>query len=123
MKYRLFRPLDSLVIIFLVATIFTFSGKTPGLARNIVEVYHDGRLYRTLDLTKDATYNILGHMVVEVCGGSVRVVESDCPEKLCVKSGWISRANIPIVCLPNKITIIIPSSDKKDDTEMDAITR
>ncbi|ACR80380.1 MULTISPECIES: NusG domain II-containing protein [Kosmotoga] len=123
MKYRLFRPLDLLVIIFLVVTIFAFSGKSPGLAQNIAEIYHDGMLYRTLDLTKEATYNVLDHMVVEVSEGSVRVIESDCPEKLCVKSGWISHPDIPIVCLPNKITIIIPSNGKKGDTEMDAITR
>lgn len=111
------------MIIFLVVTIFAFSGKSPGLAQNIAEIYHDGMLYRTLDLTKEATYNVLDHMVVEVSEGSVRVIESDCPEKLCVKSGWISHPDIPIVCLPNKITIIIPSNGKKGDTEMDAITR
>ena len=123
MKYRLFQPLDSLVIIFFVIIVFTFSGRSLASGQNIVKIYHDGKLYRTLDLTKDATYDILDHMVVETKGRSVRVIESDCPEKLCIKSGWVSHPDIPIVCLPNKITIIIPSDGRKNDTEMDAITR
>ncbi|WP_169746170.1 NusG domain II-containing protein [Kosmotoga pacifica] len=85
------------------------------------DIYVDGKAYMKIDISKDATYNVADHMVVEVFNGKIRVKESDCPEKLCVKQGWVSSPEIPIVCLPNKIIIKIVGTTS--DEEMDAITR
>jgi hypothetical protein len=49
----------------------------------------------------------LGDTVVVIENGSVRVVSSPCPEKICIKTGRISKPGQWIACLPNKVFISI----------------
>jgi hypothetical protein len=49
----------------------------------------------------------LGETVVVIEEGSVRVVSSPCPEKICIKTGRISKPGQWIACLPNRIFISI----------------
>jgi len=35
------------------------------------------------------------------------VKDSDCPQKICVKHGWLRYANDVIVCLPNKTILYL----------------
>jgi len=43
------------------------------------------------------------------------MVDSACPDKLCVRSGWISRPKESIVCLPNRVVIEIKSVEGGPD--------
>ena len=53
-------------------------------------------------------YDITGkHMLVEVKDGRARVMVSDCPDKRCVKSGWVYNCGQVAACLPNKIALMI----------------
>ena len=61
-----------------------------------------------------------GYDVVQVDGTRVRVREADCPDKLCVKMGWISRPPQQIVCVPNHVVVRVIGG-KPDD--VDAIIR
>lgn len=56
--------------------------------------------------------------------GKVRVTESTCPDKVCARTGWISRPGQSIVCLPNKVVVRIEGSDIRNDPgqDLDAIT-
>jgi hypothetical protein len=56
--------------------------------------------------------------------GRVRVTESTCPDKICVRTGWISRPGQSIVCLPNRVVVRIEGSEVRDDPgpDLDAIT-
>ena len=47
----------------------------------------------------------LGANVIEVRGGSVRCIESDCANQVCVDTGWVSGVGQMIVCLPHKLTV------------------
>jgi hypothetical protein len=61
-------------------------------------------------LDAEATVRIpgpLGETVVEIEDGSVRVISSPCPEKICVKTGRISKPGQWIACLPNRVFISI----------------
>lgn len=49
----------------------------------------------------------LGTTLVEIQGGSVRVVDSPCPEKICIRTGSISRPGQTIACLPNRVIVVI----------------
>lgn len=44
-------------------------------------------------------------MTIEILDHKVRVLRSTCPDKLCVKSGWLKNSNAAIVCVPNRIVI------------------
>ena len=71
----------------------------------------DGALAATIPLTVDASLPVGAgrgfRNVVEVSGGRVRVTEADCPDKLCVRQGWISREGESIVCLPHKLVVTV----------------
>lgn len=54
----------------------------------------------------------IGKIKIEIKDMKVRVKESSCPNKICVKTGWISRSGEIIVCAPNEVTIRILSSNK-----------
>jgi hypothetical protein len=66
----------------------------------------------------------LGNTIVEVTPGAVRVVDSPCPEKICVKSGSISRPGQTIACLPNRVFVVI-RGDPRDQggAGIDAFSR
>ncbi len=61
-------------------------------------------------LSSDAEYRIAGavsDLVVRVEGGSVRVVESDCPDRTCVRTGAISAPGDVVACVPNRVVVRI----------------
>jgi len=83
-------------------------------------VYHEGILLSKVDLMKDNIFPILnGKMHIEIRNGSIRVLDSDCPQQMCVKNGYIKYSGQTIVCLPNKILIEIKS---KGSPLLDAIS-
>jgi len=71
--------------------------------------------YDELRIGADKEYDI-----IEVNNGRIRIREADCPDKLCVRSGWISTAPQQIVCLPNRVIIKIIPTQLPD---IDDITR
>jgi hypothetical protein len=76
-----------------------------------VGVYQDGKLLRTIDLSKvteTSTFSVTGAAgtnVVEASPGSIRVIEAGCPDKICVKHGPLKTGGRPIICLPNRLVI------------------
>jgi Protein of unknown function (DUF1312). len=48
-----------------------------------------------------------GYNVIEVSTGRIRVKDADCPDKICVRTGWIDKPGEVIVCLPHKLVIQI----------------
>ena len=46
--------------------------------------------------------------------GRIRVVYSDCAERVCVKTGWISQPGQSIVCLPNQVMISLSGEGGQD---------
>jgi len=75
-------------------------------------IYHENILLNKVDLTKDNTFPILdGKMHIEVKNGNIRILDSDCPQQICVKAGWIQHSGQTLVCLPNKVLIEIKTTD------------
>ncbi|MFZ5688115.1 MAG: Gx transporter family protein [Bacillota bacterium] len=79
-----------------------------------------GKNSTELSLSKDGIVEILArnyHYAVEIKDGRVRVKEADCPDQVCVKTGWINRPGRTIVCAPGQIVIEIrgrPGTDGVD---------
>lgn len=58
----------------------------------------------------------LGTSVVEVKPGAIRMKFSPCPDKCCMKTGWIDQPGQVIVCVPNRIIIkIFPDKNSVDN--------
>jgi len=46
-----------------------------------------------------------GELVVETRDGQVAVIHAECPNHICVRTGWRSRSGDVIVCVPNKTLV------------------
>ena len=86
-------------------------------AGNTADVYIDGKLVQTIDMTVDDTYELStdrGSNTVVVESGKIRVSDADCPDKVCVNMGWKSRRGETITCLPHKLVIEIQGGGERD---------
>lgn len=63
----------------------------------------------TLALSKDRELTLEGRngirVVLEVKEGRVRFKQSSCPDKICVHTGWLSKAGQSAACVPAGISI------------------
>ncbi len=62
----------------------------------------------------------LGRTWVKMAEGGVRIVDSPCPYKLCIKSGSIRMSGENLICLPNKVVVRIAGDDGE---AVDAVSR
>ncbi|MGQ9631166.1 MAG: NusG domain II-containing protein [bacterium] len=63
---------------------------------------------RVISLLRDGVITVegaLGDMKIEIKGGRARVIESNCPDKICIKQGWIANRGETIICVPNRVVI------------------
>lgn len=59
--------------------------------------------------------DINGHNKVIIEGGKVWMDGADCPDKLCVSQGKISKSGQAIICLPNKVMVTIKGGKSEYD--------
>lgn len=82
----------------------------PGMNRDPAEfarIRVDGELVQTLDLRGgDADYAVAG-VTIRVQDRRVCILQADCPDQVCVRTGWISRPGQGIVCVPNRVAVEI----------------
>ena len=84
----------------------------------IAEITVDGEVIRTVDLSESCEFDIdLGDgefNQIRVEDGKIAVIDASCPDKLCVRRGYISGGGIPIVCLPHRLTVEITGNSGVD---------
>ncbi|MDH4231277.1 MAG: NusG domain II-containing protein [Nitrospirota bacterium] len=115
------RLLFLLLISLSVAGIFISRDALSQGSEVVIEV--DGKPAYTLPLYEDRLVSVggsYGDTLIEIKEKKVRVREAHCPNQICVKEGWISKG--VIVCLPNKLIIIVGGSKKDEQLGIDAIT-
>ena len=115
--------------ILLILALLVLAGAAYGILRltrepgNEAAVTVDGQLVLTVPLTREATVTVGENRgfrnVVEVSGGRVRVLDADCPDRLCVRQGWIRYSGESIVCLPHKLVVTVRGSEH----DLDAVAR
>ncbi len=81
------------------------------------EIYHESVLvYRIgLSTAKIGSFSISGEpdVVFQLyADGSIAFIESDCPDKICIRSGRLRYVGQFAACLPNRIMLKIVSDDK-----------
>lgn len=73
-----------------------------------------------LSVDRMATFSgPVGETTIEIKGGKVHVLSSDCRNKVCIAAGWISKTGQWIICLPNDVFVSIEGSfteGEVDDT-------
>jgi hypothetical protein len=81
----------------------------------------DGVMVREVDLTADAEFALEENPNVhfEVRRGAIAFVQSDCPDKVCVHSGFLNTPGQTAACLPNKVLLYIYGEDKPGGPELE----
>lgn len=77
----------------------------------------DGEVVETLLLNEDTSVEF-NNVVIACENGEIYVKESTCTDKVCMRSGKISKSGEGIICAPNRVSIEI---DGKSDLP-DAVT-
>lgn len=88
-----------------------------------VQVLVDGEIFCEYNLKEDGEYEIesdYGLNILVVEAGSAYIKDADCPDKLCVNQGKISKSGQSIICLPHKLVVTIIEENGETD-EVDAI--
>lgn len=106
---------DKILIVFLsifsVILAIMISSVASKASGRYISIKVDGKEIKKIQFSKDMvgkTYEIkteFGRNVIEIGDESVRVIEADCPDKLDVKQGEITKPGQVIVCLPNRLLI------------------
>lgn len=92
-----------------------------GAAGTSVVIEVNGELYAKYNFNEITSAKYIeiqtqyGYNKVEIDKNRVRVVEADCPDKLDVLAGWISKSNQMIVCLPNRLVVKIEGKNRELD--------
>lgn len=86
----------------------------------------DGREYREVKLTdEEQVIDIqtdFGHNTLKVFDYGIQMVYADCPKKISMQMGFISKPHQQIICIPNRVMVevINPSGNQSED-ELDAV--
>ena len=81
-----------------------------------VKVYVNNKLTKTFDLNKDREYFIetkVGYNLLIIKNNKVRILDADCPNKICVDKGYISKNEESIICLPHHVVVTVESDEEK----------
>lgn len=88
------------------------------------KIIQDGKIIRTVKLQNtDEAYEFEiisedgGKNTVCVKNGKIGITQASCPDKVCVNRGFTNSGIPPIICLPNKLSIVIDDTD-----DIDALT-
>ncbi|CAL81929.1 NusG domain II-containing protein [Clostridium botulinum] len=91
----------------------------------VAVIKQNGKIIEKVDLSKvkekrqlKINYNDKDHKgynVIEIDKGSIRFIDADCPDKVCIKSGVLKKPGETAACLPHKIIITIEKNDKEVD--------
>ncbi len=115
------------VIILALLIIISFVGVYTYLLKSknnhpVAVIKQDGKEIQRIDLKeiKESKewkiYDDKGNYnTIRVEPDRISIIDADCPDKLCVKFGWLSRSGQTAVCMPNKLTIEIQGGTSEVD--------
>lgn len=124
------RKNDAILIIFItiisaISILFMSINKNRQVKddeKAMVVMSVDGKIEREIELSKDGDYGIVdddgAYNIISIKGGVVNMKDANCPDKLCIHQGNISRNGDTIVCLPHGLIVEIKSTK---NSEVDVI--
>jgi len=109
MRRKLIYKREIYIIAALLLATFTVRFILPEKAGNMCEIIVGGRTVETVSLSEDRIIRLDGGIVLEVKDNRIGFTESSCPDKICVRMGFIGTSGQTAACLPNKTAIKIIS--------------
>ena len=113
---------DIIVIILILAAAaaayFLTGIFSKGETRAVIT--HGGETAAEISLEQDGEYSFpeTGGMIFTVLNGKISVTESDCHDKICIRTGSISRVGEAIICVPNRTAVTIENGSEENGVDV-----
>lgn len=115
-----------LAVILLVISNLVFSNNLE-LNNKVAYIYYDSNLVKSIKFSEiddnqvsiileKEEYPLLNDdMTILISKDKgIKVEEEKSPQKICSKQGWVSKVDMPVVCLPNSVYVIISDVNNVD---------
>ncbi|MGI6407076.1 MAG: NusG domain II-containing protein [Syntrophaceticus sp.] len=108
----------SIAIIVVIFIAWNTFGAKPG--ENITAVItQNGKVIKEIKLNdlQDPEYVYIKGEINQVIlaeKGRIRFLESNCPTRTCVNTGWLTKAGNKAVCIPSKVVITLTGEQEVD---------
>ena len=117
-----------LSLLLLAAALHFYLTTRPASGQISFQIQQDDRIVQTIKhsaLTNTGQFSVRTgngnvHIEIDPAKGA-RIIESPCPDKLCMHQGYINKSGQTILCLPEKVLVTVVSEGK--DGEPDAVLR
>ncbi len=124
MQRKFIKRTDAILLIGLggiALIIWAFTQRTVKNTSNAyAEVLFNEAVIERLPLDSNKLYTLPQNEQVklEVQGGSCGFIHSDCPDKVCINTGFLNKSGQSAACLPNKVAvrIVVDTSNEDMDT-------
>jgi hypothetical protein len=87
----------------------------------------DGELYQKVELTKEEQIikveTSKGINILKVHDHGIEMFDADCPDKVCLSFGFVTRPNSTIVCIPHRVLVELVSEGGAEEDELDAVVQ
>lgn len=106
-----------------IAIAVALTWQPAAVANPTAKVTVAGEVHALLPLDHEGRHELVVNgerMVIEVGHGRVRIVESTCPDQICVGTGWIEYTKEAIVCVPSQVLITV-TGGAPPELEYDAL--
>src|SRR3712207_4472820 len=110
-----------IIVVIVIGQLLFISKFMNRASADKVVIYFNNKLYKEYPINDKETIKIKSggiDNVISIHDGGVEMIHANCPDKVCVKTGFISKPGQSIVCIPHKINIKIVSDDSSDSGEI-----
>ena len=112
----------AVIVLLLLCAVISLLILRPGRRAEIVTITLDGVCIRTIDLrtAPDEEFTVesdCGFNTVSIESGRLHITAADCPDQICVQSGWLTQTGLPLVCLPHRLVITLDAGAQNGDTD------
>ncbi len=119
MRIKLFDYFAIITSVVIITLFFIFSLENQSLKKQAHIVSNSAEWYYPLD--ENRTINIsgpLGTTILKIEDSGVRIIDSPCPDKICIHQGIIRESGQWIACLPNQVLISIKGKTEEKIDEI-----
>jgi len=126
---KLFKKTDILIIALIIAAAaaiwYYYSNAVSGRPVK-AEIYYYSDLVGTVELVPGTERTISVPQEEDVVlkidtDGSIRFIQSDCPDKICIRTGRLRLAGQSAACLPNGVIVKIVPADGWKESDPDIV--
>ena len=123
MKNKFIKTQDLIIIILILlssVSIYFIVNKFVLVNAVEAEILYNNKILENVSLNENRIFSPEGfpNIELEIKNNSIAFIHSDCPDKVCVNTGFINKAGQTAVCLPNKMVIRLKADNSDTDTVM-----